>query len=159
MVALMRINAIANSRFKIKGFQKSLFVRSPSLSTRRGVRSSAERADSTLRSSWAIPHPSTNRAQRRLTSEVGRDPVHSTRYGRQRTCRSRRVMAFCIHFPVFYLFSELLAEGVGPGNNPPQPSGAPYVPASPNTKKLEWLGENGCDSVRDCITPYHINAH
>ena len=30
------------------------------------------------------PHSSTNRALRRLTSEVGRDPVHSTRYGRQR---------------------------------------------------------------------------
>ena len=42
------------------------------------------KADSTLRSSRAVPHPSTNRALRRLTSEVGRDPVHSTRYGRQR---------------------------------------------------------------------------
>ena len=42
------------------------------------------RAGSTLRSSRAVPHPSTNRALRRLTSEVGRDPVHSTRYGRQR---------------------------------------------------------------------------
>ena len=40
-------------------------------------------AGSTLRSSQAVPHPSTNRALRRLTSEVGRDPVHSTRYGRQ----------------------------------------------------------------------------
>ena len=42
------------------------------------------KADSTLRTSRAVPHPSTNRALRRLTSEVGRDPVHSTRYGRQR---------------------------------------------------------------------------
>ena len=42
------------------------------------------KADSTLRSSRAVPHPSTDRALRRLTSEVGRDPVHSTRYGRQR---------------------------------------------------------------------------
>ena len=42
------------------------------------------RADSTLRSSQAVPHPSTNRALCRLTSEVGRDPVYSTRYGRQR---------------------------------------------------------------------------
>ena len=42
------------------------------------------KADSTLRSSRAVPHPSTNRALRRLTSEVRRDPVHSTRYGRQR---------------------------------------------------------------------------
>ena len=41
-------------------------------------------ADSTRRSSQAVPHPSTNRALCRLTSEVGRDPVHSTRYGRQR---------------------------------------------------------------------------
>ena len=42
------------------------------------------KADSTLRTSQAVPHPSTNRALRRLTSEVRRDPVHSTRYGRQR---------------------------------------------------------------------------
>ena len=42
------------------------------------------KAGSTLRSSRAVPHPSTNRALRRLTSEVGRDPVRSTRYGRQR---------------------------------------------------------------------------
>ena len=41
------------------------------------------KADSTLRSSQAVPHPSSNRALRRLTSEVERDPVHSTRYGRQ----------------------------------------------------------------------------
>jgi hypothetical protein len=40
------------------------------------------KASSTLRSSRAVPHPSTNRALRRLTSEFGRDPVHSTRYGR-----------------------------------------------------------------------------
>ena len=43
-----------------------------------------EKADSTLRASRAVPHPSTDRALRRLTSEVRRDPVHSTRYGRQR---------------------------------------------------------------------------
>ena len=43
-----------------------------------------EKADSTRRSSRAVPHPSTNRALRRLTSEVRRDPVYSTRYGRQR---------------------------------------------------------------------------
>ena len=42
------------------------------------------KADSTRRCSQAVPHPSTNRALRRLTSEVGRDPVYSTRYGRQR---------------------------------------------------------------------------
>ncbi len=45
-------------------------------------RNMQNKADSTLRTSQAVPHPSTNRALRRLTSEVGRDPVHSTRYGR-----------------------------------------------------------------------------
>ena len=48
------------------------------------AQASHTKADSTLRSSRAVPHPSTNRALRRLTSEVRRDPVHSTRYGRQR---------------------------------------------------------------------------
>ena len=43
-----------------------------------------QKADSTLRSSQAVPHPSTNRALCCLTSEVERDPVHSTRYGRRR---------------------------------------------------------------------------
>jgi hypothetical protein len=43
------------------------------------------KADSTLRTSRAVPHPGTYRALFRLTSEVERDPVHSTRYGRQRT--------------------------------------------------------------------------
>ncbi len=37
------------------------------------------KADSTLRSSQAVPHPSTNRALCRLTSEVERVPVPSTR--------------------------------------------------------------------------------
>ena len=44
----------------------------------------AAKADSTPRASRAVPHPSTDRALCRLTSEVRRDPVHSTRYGRQR---------------------------------------------------------------------------
>ena len=43
----------------------------------------SKKADSTLRASRAVPHPSTDRALCRLTSEVRRDPVHSTRYGRQ----------------------------------------------------------------------------
>ena len=43
----------------------------------------AMKADSTRKCSQAVPHPSTNWALRRLTSEVRRDPVHSTRYGRQ----------------------------------------------------------------------------
>jgi hypothetical protein len=50
---------------------------------------SLPKADGTLRTSQAVPHPSTDRALRRLTSEVRRDPVYSTRYGRQRiTCAS-----------------------------------------------------------------------
>ena len=43
-----------------------------------------KKADSTLRTSQAVPHPSTIRALSCLTSEVKRDPVYSTRYGRQR---------------------------------------------------------------------------
>ena len=50
----------------------------------RSPRRRSQKADSTRRSSQAVPHPSTNRALCRLTSEVRRDPVHSTRYGRQR---------------------------------------------------------------------------
>ena len=46
--------------------------------------SAQEKASSTLRASRAVPHPGTDRALRRLTSEFGRDPVHSTRYGRWR---------------------------------------------------------------------------
>lgn len=42
------------------------------------------KASSTLRASQAVPHPSTDRALQRLTSEFGRDPVYSLRYGRQR---------------------------------------------------------------------------
>ena len=48
------------------------------------VQAKDRKADSTLRSSQAVPHPSTDRALRCLTSEVKRDPVHSTRYGRRR---------------------------------------------------------------------------
>ena len=51
---------------------------------RQQIAAHSPKAGSTLRSSRAVPHPSTNRALRRLTSEVGRDPVHSTRYGRRR---------------------------------------------------------------------------
>ena len=51
------------------------------------------KADSTLWSSQAVPHPSTNRALCRLTSEVRRDPVHSTRYGRQRILFGSRLVS------------------------------------------------------------------
>ena len=49
-----------------------------------GHEAPGQKADSTLRYSQAVPDPSTNWALSRLTSEVERDPVHSTRYGRQR---------------------------------------------------------------------------
>ena len=41
-----------------------------------------QKASSTLRASQAVPHPSTDRALQRLTSEFGRDLVYSLRYGR-----------------------------------------------------------------------------
>ena len=44
-----------------------------------------EKAGSTRRASQAVPHPSTDRALQRLTSEFERDPVYSLRYGRRRT--------------------------------------------------------------------------
>ena len=51
------------------------------------------KGDSILRTSQAVPNLSTNRALRRLTSEVRRDPVHSTRYGRQRNTPQRSTYA------------------------------------------------------------------
>jgi hypothetical protein len=57
------------------------------------------KADSTLRCSQAVPHPSTNRALRRLTSEVGRDPVHSTRYGRRRKLTAATMSYTCRRGP------------------------------------------------------------
>ena len=51
------------------------------------------KADSTLRTSRAVPQPSTDRALCRLTSEVERAPVHSTRYGRQLIKHMRRTWA------------------------------------------------------------------
>ena len=44
------------------------------------------KADSTLRTSRAVPQTIPHRALFRVTSEVERDPVHSARYGRQRIC-------------------------------------------------------------------------
>ena len=41
-------------------------------------------ADSTLRTSRAVPHPNTSRDLCRLTPEVERHPANSTRCGRQR---------------------------------------------------------------------------
>ena len=47
-----------------------------------------QKANSTPRASRAVPHPSTDRAFRRLTSEFGWDRVYSTKYGRWRNRRS-----------------------------------------------------------------------
>ncbi len=54
-------------------------------------RHSRGKAGSTLRCSCAVPHHSTNRALGSLTSEVRRDLVHSTRYGRQRAFAAQPV--------------------------------------------------------------------
>ena len=59
-------------------------MRCRSTSVPYGASMPLQKADSTLRTSRAVPHPSTIRALCHLTSEVERDPVHSTRYGRQR---------------------------------------------------------------------------
>jgi hypothetical protein len=69
------------------------------------------KAGSTLRSSRAVPHPSTNRALRRLTSEVGRDPVHSTRYGRQRVPMDMAPaqLALLFAFPHVGVYAKLAA--------------------------------------------------
>ena len=45
------------------------------------------------------PHPSTNRALCRLTSEVRRDPVHSTRYGRQQKKKEIELRVACVYRP------------------------------------------------------------
>ena len=45
----------------------------------------SQKAGSTQGCSRTVPQFSTDRALRRLTSEFGRDPVYSARYGRQRT--------------------------------------------------------------------------
>ena len=42
-----------------------------------------KKVDSTRRASQAVPHPSTDRALCRLTSEFGWDRVYSTQYGRR----------------------------------------------------------------------------
>ena len=60
--------------------------------------SRSEKAGSTSGCSQAVPHPSTNQALCRLTSEVRRDPVYSTRYGRQRNSLSASV-SFALRSP------------------------------------------------------------
>ena len=52
----------------------------------------AEKASGTRRASQAVPHPSTDRALRCLTSEFGWDRVYSSQYGRWRnSVRSKSI--------------------------------------------------------------------
>ena len=69
--------------FAFKNRERPIHVTDDKQASARSI-GKLRKAGGTLRSSRAVPHPSTNRALRRLTSEFGRDPVHSTRYGRQR---------------------------------------------------------------------------
>ena len=78
----------------------------PAQGNQRGIpfpkMSKKTKADCTLRSSQAVPHPSTNRALRRLTSEVGRDLVYSARYGRQRSMYKKpRFPEPCLPAPTY----------------------------------------------------------
>ena len=92
-----------------------------------------ERADSTLRSSQAVPHPSTNRALCCLTSEVERDPVHSTRYGRRRKlCGAVAVPFFCPRLPPNR--SQKLAAQAFPHD------GSPIIRPSLVCSPVEMLG-------------------
>ena len=53
------------------------------------------KADNSLKASRAVPHPSTDWALRRLTSDVGRDPMHSTRYHQRMLCISNVSFVRC----------------------------------------------------------------
>ena len=97
-------------------------------STSRPQAKKDKKADSTLRASRAVPHPSTDRALRRLTSEVGRDPVHSTRYGRQRMQCAACVLPPSLNMPrsrkeemiqtMFFHAANLSSETTAEGNCP-----------------------------------------
>ena len=76
------------------------------------------KADSTLRTSQAVPHPSTIRALCHLTSEVERDPVHLTWYGRQRCFASRTPLVS------LRLWPSVVREEIAQGENLAAPHGA-----------------------------------
>ena len=80
-----RLFVAVENTYKFRGGEnmRTIFGLSCHVAIRKECES--EKAGSTPGCSQAVPHPSTNRALRCLTSEVGRDPVDSTRYGRQRT--------------------------------------------------------------------------
>jgi hypothetical protein len=79
----------------------SIEINSPRVANARGGQGKVIKADSTLTSSQAAPHPSTNRALCRLISEVIRDPVYSTRCGRQRASQ------FLIHQWLAFIFTHV----------------------------------------------------
>ena len=102
------------------------------------------KADSTLRSSQAVPHPSTNRALRRLTSEVRRDPVCSTRYGRQR----RHMQLVC----------PPLRPGAGAHGRGPQAAAATRAMRAPHSVWLARAGARGApraDADQACLHHNH----
>ena len=85
-----RLFVAVENTYKFRGDEKirTIFGLSCHVAIRR--ESESEKAGSTPGCSQAVPHPSTNRALCRLTSEVERDPVHSTRYGRQRMATNNK---------------------------------------------------------------------
>ena len=87
------------------------------------------KADSTLRSSQAVPHPSTDRALRRLTSEVERDPVHSTWYGRQQETLSSAARALRGR-KIAHPSSECASTPQATSSHPPCPGGSASAPPS-----------------------------
>ena len=80
-----RLFVAVEDTYKFRGGEKlrTIFGRALLSCRHQKKKSESEKAGSTPGCSQAVPHPSTNRALCRLTSEVERDPVHSTRYGRQ----------------------------------------------------------------------------
>ena len=109
-------------------------------------------ADSTLRSSRAVPHPSTDRALRRLTSEVRRDPVHSTRYGRQRY----RMASGLLGFPF------LSARSKGPQEHPTHPAYTTHPRHLCTLRPVAWLGSKAaCEACieREWLTHQDTHQH
>ena len=61
--------------------------------------------------SQAVSHPSTNQALRCLTSVIGREPVHSTWYGRSRLSYNTNlyiifVTIFCVSYDITWRFLQ-----------------------------------------------------
>ena len=73
--------------------------------------STPSKAGAILRSSRTAPHPGANRALRRLTSEVGKDPVRSARCGRQEV-EVCFVLGFSVLYPLSLSLNALSLPGV-----------------------------------------------